>query len=70
VGTVQWYIWECKLKKCSLSWDGCKTFCLEKLECMVKVSTVLREDMANSNISLRRHWRADGRRDGAGAGVP
>jgi hypothetical protein len=29
--TVQFYIWECKLKKQHLSWDACKKFTLELL---------------------------------------
>jgi Reverse transcriptase (RNA-dependent DNA polymerase) len=61
VGVIQWYIWECKLKKNKLSWSGCSAFGLENLSNMLKVSSRLRESMYNSNLDICRYWRRDGR---------
>jgi exonuclease III len=57
VGTINFYIWECKIKKSCTSWDGCKTFCYEKIETMLAVSSKLRSSREKLNISFFRRWR-------------
>jgi exonuclease III len=41
IGTVNFYVWECKIKKCKLSWYSCDTFCKEKVGDMMKISSKL-----------------------------
>jgi hypothetical protein len=41
IGTVNFYVWECKIKKCKLSWNSCDTFCKEKVGAMMKISSKL-----------------------------
>jgi hypothetical protein len=57
VGTINYYIWECKIKKQGISWDGCKTFCFEKIGAMFNVSNKLRYNCESLNISFFRLWR-------------
>jgi hypothetical protein len=41
IGTVQFYIWQCKIKKTTISWDACRMFTVENLRAMTKVSPKL-----------------------------
>jgi hypothetical protein len=51
---VQFYVWECKIKKQKLSWASCKNFTLEKLRNMCKISMKFIDARANCNISISR----------------
>jgi hypothetical protein len=52
--TVQFYIWECKLKKQHLSWDACKKFTLELLKGFCKISVKFNEEKNSINLPICR----------------
>jgi hypothetical protein len=56
VSTVQFYIWECKIKKTKLSWSSCETFVLQTMKDMCTVSNVLNGYRHKIDISLSRRW--------------
>jgi hypothetical protein len=57
VGTVHFYVWECKIKRCKLSWSGCDSFCKEKIGNMLKISSKLVISKRVLHISFFRERR-------------
>jgi hypothetical protein len=56
VCTVQFFIWECKLKKHKPSWAACKEFTVEILKNMCQNSRFFNGERIKSNCSLSRRW--------------
>jgi hypothetical protein len=52
--TVQFYVWECKIKKCKVSWSSCDSFCKEKIGDMLKISRKMAVSKRVLNISFFR----------------
>jgi exonuclease III len=57
IGTVNFYIWESKIKKCKLSWSSCETFCQNKIDDMLKISKKLEYSLREFNIQFFRDGR-------------
>jgi hypothetical protein len=56
VCTVQFFIWECKLKKHKPSWAACKEFTVENLKNMCQNNRFFNGERLKSNCSLSRSW--------------
>jgi hypothetical protein len=54
--TVQFFIWECKLKKTKPSWAACNDFTVEILKNMCQNSRFLNGERIKSNCALSRRW--------------
>jgi hypothetical protein len=54
VCSINLYIWECKIKKCELGWESCKTFVLDIVLGACKLSNFLNDEKAVLNVTLSR----------------
>jgi hypothetical protein len=54
--TVQYYIWECKLKKQTLGWSTCKNFTVELLKSFCKISSLVNNERNANNSPICRMW--------------
>jgi hypothetical protein len=54
IGLFNFFIWECRIKKKTVGWDGCKSFILEQASSMCVVNNKINEDKNNINIFLSR----------------
>jgi exonuclease III len=54
VGLIQFYIWECKLKKQLPSVNGVKTSTVETLSALLKISSKFKSSSYNVDVSIRR----------------
>jgi hypothetical protein len=57
IGTVQQYIWECKVKKHPISFNSAKTFVLEHLRDYVRISNKLRISSFDVDLPICRRAR-------------
>jgi hypothetical protein len=60
VGTVMYYIWDCKLRKAKQSFAGCLNFYFYHMDIMRKLSANLKSEMNGTDLDLCRYW--DGER--------
>jgi hypothetical protein len=54
VCAINLYIWECKIKKCELGWESCKTFVLDIVLNACKISNFLNDEKVVLNVTLSR----------------
>jgi hypothetical protein len=54
VCVINYYVWECKLKKMVLGWESCKNFTIDCLKSYCKISNKFNEERINCSISLSR----------------
>jgi hypothetical protein len=54
VCAINLYIWECKIKKCELGWESCKTFVLDTVLNACKLSNFLNDEKTVLNVTLSR----------------
>jgi exonuclease III len=59
IGSVNFYIWESKIKKCKPSWSSCETFCQIKIEDMLKISKKLAFSYREFNFHIFRDGRGE-----------
>jgi hypothetical protein len=56
VGTVQFFVWECKIKKQKPSWATCSDFTVELLKYMCLTNNFFHGEKTKSNCALSRRW--------------
>jgi exonuclease III len=58
-GIIQYYIWDCKLRKCKQSLASCLNFYFYHMDTVRKVSSNLRAEMNDINLDLCRYWHGE-----------
>jgi hypothetical protein len=51
---INFYVWECKLKRMVLGWESCKSFTIDTLRAMCKISHKFNESRIYANTNLSR----------------